>query len=177
MHTGKARLKRREEIVAQLFQSRGVAFEREFTVRLTKGPQKTARLDFRIVMPWGWLVFEVDEMQHSQYPVRYEAERMAAVYEEFARKHDGCLHFVRYNPDPWKQDGRIVKPSAQEREASILHALRFVPQAKLTITFLYYRASGDLPDIVEDPGFALKAHVMPQRCIEDGFSAVRPPTS
>ena len=69
-----------------------------------------------------------------------------------------------------------MKPSAQEREESILNALQFVPQARLTITFLDYRSSGGFPDIVEDPAFTLKEYVMPQRCVEDGFLALRPQT-
>ena len=122
---------------------------------------------------------EVDEMLHSQYPVSYECFRMAAIYSEFNRKHEGAsLHIVRYNPDPWRQDNAIVKPTAEERTNMLRAALAFVPDTKFAITYLYYRGGGDsLPDIVDHPDFALKEHVLPQRCIEDMLPIVRAETT
>ena len=179
MHTGKPRRKRREEAVAELLNALSLPFDREFTIRIVAGPRKAARVDFKIEMPWGWLVLEVDEMQHSQYPVSYECSRMAAIYTEFAREHEASrLHIVRYNPDPWRQGCAIVKPSSEERANMLRAALEFVPDTNFAITFLYYRGGGDsLPDIVDHPDFALKEHVLPQRCIEDMVPIVRAETT
>ena len=104
---------------------------------------------------------------------------MAAIYSEFHRKHEGAaLHIVRYNPDPWRQGSAIVKPSSEERADMLRAALEFVPETNFAITFLYYRGGGDsLPDIVDHADFALKEHVLPQRCIEDMLPIVRAETT
>ena len=169
MHSGKPRRKRKEEDVAQLFDSLAFPFYREFTVRILAGPRKRARLDFKLDMPWGWLVFEVDEMQHSQYPVGYECFRMTAIYSEFSRQMQGrhCLHIVRYNPDPWRQGDGIIRPSCDERKKMICAALAFVPDTRFAITYLFYRGQGEFPDIIEHPEFSLKQHVLPQNRLED----------
>ena len=56
-------------------------------------------------------------------------------------------------------------------------ALAFVPDTKFVITYLFYRGSGALPDIVDHPDFDLEEYVQPQRRIEDIFPIGREQTT
>ena len=56
-------------------------------------------------------------------------------------------------------------------------ALAFLPDTQFAITYLFYRGSGALPDIVDHPDFDLKEHVRPQRRIEDILPIVREETT
>ena len=162
MHgSSKARRKRHEEHVAQLFCSLRVTFTREFTIRVcTFGSRTSARVDFHISFPWGWLLFEVDEMAHSKYAIRDECMRMAAIATYLRQNAPGLrLHIVRYNSHALRQDGVVCKPTQEERVASIKESLAYVPESDLVITYLYYRSSGGRPAVTLDPEYTLQHYV------------------
>lgn len=163
MHdSSKARRKRHEELVAQLFCSLRVTFTREFTVRVcTFGSRKSARIDFQISFPWGWLLFEVDEYAHTRYSIQDECMRMAAIATYLRQSAPGLrLHIVRYNSHAFKKDGGvIVKPTQEERVASIKECLAYVPETDFVITYLYYRSNDGRPAITSDPEYTLQEYV------------------
>ena len=69
-----------EDTIASIFKSMHIAFTREFVIKAnTFAGRKSARIDFDIQMRWGFLLFEVDEMQHSSYRVSHEVQRMEAL--------------------------------------------------------------------------------------------------
>ena len=164
MHTGRARKKRREEDVAHFFDTQSMRYVREFNLSFTSRPRKYARLDFLLEVPFGWVIFEVDERQHSQYALSYECQRMASVLAEFTRMHEGKkLHIIRYNPDAFKGfHGLVIKPSQQERERAIRRAIEHVPDVHFTITYLFYRAIEGWPEIMYNEQYSLHEHVRRQ---------------
>ena len=141
-----------------------MTFTREFTIRVcTFGARKSARIDFHISFPWGWLLFEVDEMahsRHSRYSVSDECLRMAAIATYLRQTAPGLkLHIVRYNSHAYRQDGVVCKPTQEERVASIKESLAYVPETDFAITHLYYRSSGGRPAITLDPHYTLQQYV------------------
>ena len=164
MHTGRPRKKKREEDVAHLFDtSCSIPYVREFSISFFGGAKKYARLDFLMEVPFGWIIFEVDERQHQQYPVNYECQRMALIFAEFSRRfHEKRLHIIRYNPDAYKEGGMVVKPTVEERAARILGAIDHTPEDRFTITYLFYKAKHGLPEITYDEEYTLRQHVRRQ---------------
>ena len=157
----KAGRKRHDKFVASIFCTLQVTFTREFTVQVqTFAGRKSARIDFQISMPWGWLLFEVDEMAHCTYSITNECRRMAAVWNYLRQRSPRLrLHIVRYNSHAYRQDGVTVKPIQEERVESIKESLAYVPESDFVITYLYYRSAGDRPAITLDPEYTLQEHV------------------
>ena len=153
--------KRHEELVARLFCSLRVSFTREFTIRVrTFGSRTSARIDFHINMPWGWLLFEVDEMAHNKYSISEECMRMAAIANHLKQNSPGMkLHIVRYNSHAFKQDGVVCKPSQEERVESIKANLAYVPDSDFVITYLFYRSANGRPAVTLDAEYTLQHYV------------------
>jgi hypothetical protein len=161
MHTGRPRKKKREEDVAILFDTLAIRYVREFSISFCGRARKYARLDFLMEVPFGWVIFEVDERQHSQYAVSYECQRMGLVFAEFTKRCPGNLHIIRYNPDAYKEHGLVVKPTQEKRASEIRRAIEHVPEAeaRLTITYLFYRSNEGWPEIAYDEDYTLRGHV------------------
>ena len=161
MHSGKIRRKSHEEAVERIFYDLRITFTREFTVNVrTFASRKFARIDFHINKPWGWLLFEVDEMAHCTYNVSDECIRMHAIWQYLKARHPGMrLHIIRYNSHAYKEDGTVIKPSPTQRITSITESLSYVPETDFVITYLYYRRAGGRPAITLDPEYTLQDYV------------------
>ncbi len=161
MHSGKLRRKRHEEDLAGFFGTLQITFTREFTVKAaTFGGRKFARIDFFISRPWGWLLSECDELQHSSYGIADECQRMRAIWAYHRERYPTeRLHIVRYSPNPYKQDGVVRKPTEEERTASIKESLAYIPETDFVITYLFYRSAGNRPAITRDPQYTLQKYV------------------
>ena len=71
---------------------------------------------------------------------------------------------VRYNPDCYAENGKVVKPTAEQRLDAIQRVLNYVPQNRVTILYLFYRSTGGwLPDVVGKPAYdeRLRQYVLP----------------
>ena len=66
------------------------------------------------------VVVEVDEDQHKGYDADCERIRMINIVEALGMR---CV-FVRYNPDTFKIDGKMVKMSAKKRHELLLKTVR-----------------------------------------------------
>ncbi len=66
---------------------------------------------------------------------------------------------MRFNPDAYRENGLIVKHSVGERTDAIREAIDYVPQAALTITYLFYRSLDGLPEVVSHADYTLRDHV------------------
>lgn len=163
MHSGKVRRKAHEERIADVLHTLQIKFTREYTIKArTFADRQFARIDFHINMPWGWLLFEVDEMAHCKYNVADECRRMEAIWLHTKAKFpEKQLHVIRYNPHAYKQDGVVLKPTQEQRVASIKESLAYVPHAQFVITYIYYRCTGNNPAITSDPGYTLAEFVRP----------------
>ncbi len=163
MHSSFApRKKKREEVVARIFDTMSVRYQREFTIAFRGCTRKYARVDFLIPKPFGWLIFEVDERMHSQYSLQYECQRMLLIFSDFSRRYpQGRLHIIRYCPDPFKDNGFVVKASLQERMNAIRAAVEHDPQDRFTISYLFYRSENGWPVVVNHADYTLRDHVRP----------------
>ena len=164
MHNGKPRRKRFEEAVADTLTQLSRPFEREFTVKFSIGaPRQFARLDF-LLRNDGWAtIIEVDEFAHAKYDQVYECERMSLVYAELTKRGVPKLHIIRYNPNPIRQRGQVVKASANQRREEIYAALAYEPKEALVITYLFYHTINGMPEIALLPEYTLRECVRPQR--------------
>ena len=170
MHdNGRSKRKRREEEVAREFDAMALPYVREHTVTFDRlvehgAARKRARVDFVFDMPW-WLLLEVDEKMHVGIPIQDECARLLAIIAELSRASpEKKILIVRYNPDAYAQNGQVVKPTPEQRRDVIQRALRYEPEAQITVVYLFYRqSSGELPDVVREAAYdtRLRQYVVP----------------
>ncbi len=165
MHAGKPRRKRYEESIALFLGDLHLKYCREFVVKFQNvdANKKSARIDFCLPMSYGLCLLEVDELQHSNRGVDDECVRMARIWSEFARRNIGRIHVIRYNPNAWKQNGYVIKPTAEERHDRLKESLLFEPKSDFVITYLFYRLADDVPAITLSPDYTLREHVRSMR--------------
>ena len=66
----------------------------------------------------------------------------------------GKLHFVRFNPDEFKEGGQKQKVLLRDRLAKLIEVLDQEPQKQYSVTYLYYdRSDCPLPDVCLDPEY------------------------
>ena len=172
MHTGKPRRKRHEECLASFFLTLSIDFTRECVIKVdTFAGRRSARVDFVISMPFGYILFECDEFQHSAYSISNECQRMEALWGYHRLRYpDACLHIIRYNSHAYKEGGEIKKPTQQERAASIQECLAYVPADKFVITYLYYRTEHGRVAITTHPDYTLQQYVRPIASPREGLT-------
>ncbi len=72
-------------------------------------------------LPTTVVLFEFDETQYRAYALRCELVRMAEVLLGYG----GCpVHWVRYSPDRFRVDGRVVEVSDAKRHGVVLAQLQ-----------------------------------------------------
>ena len=170
MHdSGRPKRKRREEELAREFTAMAFPYVREYTVKFDRlvehgATRKKARVDFVLDMPW-WLLFEVDERMHVGIPIKDECARLLAIIAELSRAcPEKKILIIRYNPDTYAQNGQVVRPTPEQRRNVIQRALRYEPEAQITVVYLFYRqSSGELPDVVSEASYdaRLRKYVVP----------------
>ena len=69
------------------------------------------------------------------------------------------LHIMRYNLRAYREDGTVVKPSPEQRIASITENLSYVPETDFVITYLFYRRVGGRAAITLTPEYTLASYV------------------
>ena len=158
MHTveGRQRQKKREEQVAKALVNAGITFDRELTINFCgEGNKKLARIDFVIYREWGSVLLEVDEHQHEHYGISCDAARMLDIFaEQMKQGLAGKFHFVRFNPDAFKEDGRKQKVLMRDRLAALMETVGTEPQKQYSVTYLFYdRSDCPLPAICLDPEY------------------------
>ena len=161
MHSAdKPRRKRHEDTVASIFVDMGVRFTREFVVNVrTFAARRFARIDFYIQTRWGFLLFEVDEMQHTGYRMLHEMQRMQALRDFHQQRYpDLYIHIVRYNSHTYKQGGEIKRPTLEDRAAKIRECLEYVPEEPFVISYVFYRTNCGRLAISEHPEFTLQQY-------------------
>ena len=153
---GQQRQKKREEQVARALTGARVIFDRELMVNFCgEGNRKFARIDFVVYRDWGTILLEVDEHQHDHYPIGCDAARMLDVFaEQMKLGRAGKIHFIRFNPDEFKDDGVAQKILLKDRLAKLILTIDEEPALQYSVTYLYYsRSDSPLPDVCIDPDF------------------------
>lgn len=98
------------------------------------------RPDFLIDCATHFIVIENDEDQHRQYPKECEMVRMRNIEFALGLK----THFIRYNPDAHKINGKTKRVSRKKRMEALLLLIEKLklsqPDDNLenNITYLYY---------------------------------------
>ena len=117
--------------------------------------KKFARVDFTVYREWGTVVVEVDEHQHSYYPVSCEAARMLNIFgEQMKQGLAGKIHIVRFNPDAYCDNGEPQKTLLRDRMAALKRVIDGEPALQYSVTYLFYtRTDAPLPDVCFDPEF------------------------
>ena len=151
----KALTKRKELCVFQALLEAGIPFD--YQVYL---PFKTCGLgsetrhafaDFVIPRPWGNIVLEVDEDQHSGYDPSCDPRRDFDIFASVALGSGEKVVILRYNPDPFKIGG-ITRPTSQKESLQKLLSIIEGPEPTDKRMFLYYdkpSADATLPCVAE----------------------------
>jgi hypothetical protein len=155
-HTERAhqRRKKREEQLHRYLTSVGYSPDRETVVPFCgQGSKKLARLDFAIYKLDRVVVVECDEREHSSEPVLCEVTRMLDVAAQHRLTSDLPLHFIRFNPDGYKVDGRPQKPKMAERHKELLLAIEEPLTAPLSISYICYSSTAGVADVTKSDDF------------------------
>ena len=100
-----------------------------------------------------WLVIaEVDEHQHTHYPVLYEEARTVNIFtEQLKQGRVGKMHVIRPSPDTYKQGGQRAITLLRHRVAQLLQAFQRTPVQQYLASYLYYdQTDTPLPDVSFD---------------------------
>ena len=139
--------------MARFLQTNGILFDRAVTVQLRGEANKTlARVDFAIYRDFGTVLVEVDEFQHSRYPISCESARMINICaEQLKQGRPGKVHIIRFNPDAYTEGGRRAITLLKHRLAKLLRVIELAPPQQYSVTYLYYnRADSPIPDVCFD---------------------------
>lgn len=105
------------------------------------------RPDFVYQLPASVVIVEFDEREHKDRALRCELARMA----EISLGYGGMpVHWIRYNPDPFRIDRYLSDPDKAKREAVLLSQLREALDATadyehfITLTFICYSVTYSL---------------------------------
>jgi hypothetical protein len=155
-HTERAhqRRKKREERLYKFLTSIGYSPDRETVVPFCgQGSKKLARIDFLIYKTDRVVAVECDEREHDREPVLCEVTRMLDVAAQHRLTSDLPLHFIRFNPDGYKVDGRAQKPKMAERHKELLLAIEEPLAAPLAITYICYSSTTGVADVTKSDDF------------------------
>ena len=165
-HMGEPRAltKTKELELHRALQRAGVAFEYQYFIPFAgcglQGGTKHAFLDFVIAKPWGFLVIECDEEQHSHYDPSCDPRRDFDTAAAIALGSGHKLRILRYNPDPYKVDGITRRTPKEERVRRLLEVLeRPEPATQLERLFLFYNhcSRDTLPEIASNWSVEVRA--------------------
>jgi hypothetical protein len=155
-HTERAhqRRKKREEQLYRFLTSAGYSPDRETIVPFCgHGSRKLARLDFTIYKTDRVVAVECDEREHDRESVLCEVTRMLDVAAAHRLTSDLPLHFIRFNPDGYKVDGRAQKPRMAERHKELVLAIEEPLSAPLAISYICYSSTAGVADVTKSDEF------------------------
>jgi hypothetical protein len=151
----KALTKRKELCVFQALTEAGISFDYQvylpFKTCGLESETRHAFADFVIARPWGNIVLEVDEEQHSAYDPSCDPRRDFDIFASVTMGSAEKVVILRYNPDPYKVGG-VTRPTSQKERLQRLLSIIEGPEPTEKRLFLYYdRPSADatLPCVAE----------------------------
>ena len=158
----KALTKAKELSVYKALQEADITFEYQkhlpFHGCSLESETKCAFVDFAITAPWGALLLEVDEDQHSSRPVSCDPRRDFDMCASLALGSGHKVVVLRYNPDSYRLDGKNVTTTTKERQRRLVEVVRAwlledpAPDKQLARFFMFYdaRSDSELPVIAKD---------------------------
>ena len=154
----KAMSKKKELEVHQALNDAGLQFEYQHHLPFRgcglESETRCAFADFVIYMPWGVLILEADEGQHSHQDascdVRRDFDMAASVALGSAQK----IVVLRYNPDAYKVAGATRPTTAKVRRETLVKTIRELEEPMgFRRLFLFYNRDSDdaaLPTIAAE---------------------------
>jgi hypothetical protein len=155
-HTERAhqRKKKSEERLYKFLTSAGYSPDRETVVPFCgQGSKKLARLDFTIYKTDRVVAVECDEREHGSESVLCEVTRMLDVAAVHRLTSDLPLHFIRFNPDGFKVDGRAQKPKMAERHKELVLAIEEPLSTPLSISYICYSSTAGVANVTSSAEF------------------------
>ena len=156
------KLARKEDIVVEYLRAAGFHVQREVRIEYSCGfgrkrkRNRFARIDAVIETPIRRVLLEVDENQHSAYPLQCETARMLDVMAAIrATGDERKTLWIRYNPDAFRVGGDRMHRSTKRRLSRLEEVIRGQNQTSdVQILFMYYDASTDgVPRFVSSESF------------------------
>ena len=136
--------KKREDVICRLLEKN---IDLPFDVRdnVIDSVCGVDRPDFGYDLGTHYVFIEVDEDQHNSYKCKLEGGEIRRMYRIFQSLGGiGCI-FIRYNPDIFRVDNRVVKVSDRVRHDVLLrwvrHSFKCVPLSSddmLRVKYLFY---------------------------------------
>jgi hypothetical protein len=131
-------LRRKEDRIKNLLFSNDVVFKHDVIPYETQCGRE--RPDFIIDCVTHFLIIEVDEHQHQNYPSGCEQPRMINITQALGGK---SVFWIRYNPDSFKhKDGTHAQLSNARREAHLIDWIKWsfanVPTHLGEVMYLFY---------------------------------------
>ena len=160
-HAGnsKALTKSKELDLYALLQNAGIEFEYQkhlpFKGCGLDSETAHAHIDFCIQKPWGVILLECDEQQHSQYDpscdVRRDFDSLASI--SLGSQHKAVV--LRYNPDAFHVAGKTRYTTKKDRQQKLLEVLQAwdedpAPNLGFARFFMFYDAAdenSELPSV------------------------------
>lgn len=118
---------RKEQIVVNYLKKHNINFIHD---KIIKGGNNKRRPDILIKRSWGYVIVEIDELQHrrSLYTPDYEYIRTQQIYDDLNKSK---LLFVRYNPDTYKPIKGQEVQSQKQRLKRLLFILYHINEKYL----------------------------------------------
>jgi very-short-patch-repair endonuclease len=136
---------RDEDVIGRLLSEIGETFTRQKRVG-------GHYIDYEIPKPWGFILLEVDENQHSSYDVLKDNKRTMSIMAEYG---EHATLFIRYNPHKYVSDGRVVRSSHATRKSTLRAVISGCkPVDNFNILYLYYDTNMSIPSVLLDPQFS-----------------------
>ncbi|PNH02410.1 Zinc finger protein [Tetrabaena socialis] len=163
---GQARQKKQEQRVSRALDKAGIPYKREHQIDFRCVGDDAgfmARVDFVILLHGRVIFLEVDEGQHkfgSYGSASCDMKRMSRILESLAQGGNTLpLVFLRYNPNVFRVDGKVVKKLKVTRESELVSLLEnpasdvFLCDRPLVIQYMYYDVAGCHAVVTRDPEY------------------------
>lgn len=154
---GQKTRKREEVRIEKALTAAGIEFKREHYVTLRCIGGTNARTDFLIIKDGGIIVLEVDEDQHSSYPIECDVGRMCKIFESWLVEGNTLpVKFIRYSPHAFKVDGKTKTTYKKDREARLVKEIQeteFEGSEYMQVQYMYYDSENNRNVIWDDEAF------------------------
>jgi hypothetical protein len=116
-----------------------------------------AYLDFVLTKPWGVLILEIDENQHTAYPAACDVRRDFEICASIALGSQHKAIVLRYNPDSFRIDGKDRSIPKKERLTSLIDLIKQwdedpAPEWHFARFFMFYdmTSESNLPIVAKE---------------------------
>ena len=148
----KAVTKQKELVIHQQLSEAGIEFEYQHHIPFRacglESETTCAYVDFAIAKPWGYVLLECDEHQHSSYDPSCDVRRDFDIAASIALGSQQKLLIVRFNPDSYMVNGK-TRSDSKDRMKRLLKLLDYEPINCFERVFLCYdhEAGSSLPSV------------------------------